>query len=82
MKSATSPYCHFGIHDQGLPAAGIVSTGWQEYCNCISVPSIAVAGEPGKRHPRRAHKPPAVSDWLNPNSLGTMSAFGYIENLA
>ena len=24
----------------------------------------------------------AVSDWLNPLSLGAMSAFGYIENLA
>ena len=28
-----------------------------------------------------AHKPQAVSDWLNPNCLGTMSAFGYVENL-
>ena len=24
------------------------------------------------------HKPQAVSDWLNPPSSGTMSAFGYI----
>ena len=24
----------------------------------------------------------AVSDWLNPHSLGTMSAVGYIENVA
>ena len=30
----------------------------------------------------RAHKQEAVSDWLNPHSLGTMSAFGCIENLA
>ena len=29
-----------------------------------------------------AHKQEAVSDWLNPYSLGTMSAFGCIENLA
>ena len=49
---------------------------------CISLPSIAVAGEPGKRHSRRAHEPQADSDWLDPNYLGTMSAFGYIDNLA
>ena len=30
----------------------------------------------------RAHKPQAVSDWLNTDSLGTISAFGYIDNLA
>ena len=42
-------------------------------------PSLAVAGEHRKRHAMRAHKPQAVSDWLNPHSLGTMSAFGYIE---
>ena len=48
------------------------------------LPSLAVADEPGKRHSRRAraHKAQAVCDWLNPNSLGTMSAFGYIENFA
>ena len=41
-------------------------------------------GEYGKRHAVHAHrpKPQAVSDWLNPHSLGTMSAFGCIENLA
>ena len=48
----------------------------------ISSPSFAVADEHGKRHTMRAHKPQAVSDWLNPLSLGTMSAFVYIENLA
>ena len=41
-----------------------------------------VAGEHGKRHTTHVHFPEAVSDWLNPLSLGTMSAFGYIENLA
>ena len=40
------------------------------------------AGKHGKRHAIRAHKPQAVSDWLNPHSFGTMSAFGCIENLA
>ena len=59
--------------------------------NCASVmtkilrlysPSLAVAGEPGKRHNVRAHEPEAVSDWLNPFSLGTMSASAYIVNLA
>ena len=39
---------------------------------CISSPSLAVAGEHGKRHARQAHKPKAVSDWLNPHTLGTM----------
>ena len=38
----------------------------------ISSPSLAVAGEHGKRHARPAHKPKAVSDWLNQQSLGTM----------
>ncbi len=44
-----------------------------------------MAGEPGKRHDVRAHYPElaeAVSDWLNPLSLGTMSASAYIDNLA
>ena len=41
-----------------------------------------MAGEHGKRHTMRTHLPKAVSDWLNPLSLGTMSASGYIENLA
>ena len=35
-----------------------------------------------KSHATRAHRQEAVSDWLNPHSLGTMSAFGCIENLA
>ena len=39
-------------------------------------------GEPGKRHDVRAHQPEAVSVWLNPLSLGTMSASAYIDNLA
>ena len=38
--------------------------------------------EPGKHHALRAHIPEAASDWLNPLSLGTMSASAYIENLA
>ena len=38
--------------------------------------------EPGKRHDVRAHMPEAATDWLNPLSLGTMSASAYIENLA
>ena len=41
-----------------------------------------VAMEPGKRHALRAHIPEAATDWLNPLSLGTMSASAYIENLA
>ena len=49
---------------------------------CISYPSLAIAGEHRKRRPPRAHKQEAVSGWLNPHPLGTMSAFGYIENLA
>ena len=38
--------------------------------------------EPGKRHALRAHIPEAATDWLNPLSLGTMSASAYIDNLA
>ena len=45
-------------------------------------PSLIVAMEPGKRHALRAHIPEAGTDWLNPLSLGTMSASAYIENLA
>ena len=41
-----------------------------------------MADEPGKRHDVRAHYTEVVSDWLNPLSLGTMSASAYIENLA
>ena len=48
----------------------------------LTSPSLAVADEHGKRHTTRAHLPEAVSDWLNRLSLGTMSASGYIENLA
>ena len=54
----------------------------KKYCVCISSPSLAIAGEHRKRHTTRAHKPQSVSDWLNLYSLGTMSAFGCIENLA
>ena len=38
--------------------------------------------EAGKRHALRAHMPGAATDWLNPLSLGTMSASAYIDNLA
>ena len=41
-----------------------------KYYVCISSPSIAIAGEIGKRHKTCAHKQEAVSDWLNPHSLG------------
>ena len=34
------------------------------------------------RHCRHEHELQSASDWLNLHSLGTMSAFGYIENLA
>ena len=41
-----------------------------------------MAGEPGKRHDVRAYLAEAVSVWLNPLSLGTISASAYTENLA
>ncbi len=47
---------------------------------CHGGPRAAV--EHGKRHVLRAHMPEAATDWLNPLSFGTMSASGYIENLA
>ena len=54
----------------------------KKYLVCISSPSLAITDEPGNRHATRARRQEAVSDWLNPHSLGTMSAFGCIENLA
>ena len=51
---------------------------WQECGICKSLPSLIVAGEPGKRHALRAHMPEADTDWLNLLSLGTMSASAYI----
>ena len=39
----------------------------------ISSPSLAIVGKHGKRHAMPAHKPHAVSDWLNPLSFGTIS---------
>ena len=57
--------------------------------NCVSVMtkmlpslSLARAGEPDKRHNVCGKLLEAVSDWLNPFSLGTMSASANIENLA
>ena len=57
------------------------------YCVCVMTkilrsPSLAIAFEHRKRYSSRVHKEEAVSDWLNPHPLGTMSAFGCIENLA
>ena len=43
----------------------------------MSLPCLAIDGEPGKRHARRANKLQVDSDWL-----GILSAFSYIENLA
>ena len=43
-------------------------------------PSLAIAGEHRKRHTTCVHRQEAVSDWLNPHYLGTMSTFGCIEN--
>ena len=51
----------------------------KKYCVCRSSPFLAIAREHRTRHASRAHKQGAVSDWLNPHSLGTMSAFGCIE---
>ena len=41
-----------------------------------------MAGEPGKRHNVRSHNAKDFFDWLNPLSLGTMSASAYIEKVA
>ena len=52
---------------------------------CITSLSLAMAGQPEKRHNMRAQQQDSVSDWLNqtrPFSLGTMSASAYIENAA
>ena len=62
--------------------ANCVSVMKKKCCLCFTSPSLAMAGEPGKRHDVRAHYPEVVSDWLNPLSLWTMSASAYIDNLA
>ena len=46
----------------------------------LSSPFLAVAGKHGKLYAMRVHNPQAISDRLNQHSLGTVSAFGYIEN--
>ena len=43
---------------------------------------LAIAAEHRKCHAARANEREVVSDWLNPHSLGTMSAFGCIEHFA
>ena len=53
-----------------------------EECCIFSSPSLAVAGEHGKRHAMPAHNMQAVHDWLNPQSLGTISEVGSIANVA
>ena len=47
----------------------------------LNSPSLAMTGQPEKRRNVRAQQQEAVSDWLNPFSLGIMSASAYIENL-
>ena len=71
---------HSQVESTTWPLVGTTCPVGTEYT--ISLPSLAVASEPGKRHARRANKLQVDSDWLNPNSLGIMSAFSYIENLA
>ena len=41
-----------------------------------------MTGQLEKRHNVRAQQQDAISDWLKPLSLGTMSAFAYIDNVA
>ena len=48
----------------------------------VTSQSLAMADQPEKRHNVRVQQQEAVSDWLNPFSLGTMSAPTYIENVA
>ena len=51
-------------------------------CLCITSLSLAMVGEPGKRHNVHAQQQEVLLDWLNQFSLGTMSGSAYIENLA
>ena len=46
----------------------------------LTSPSLPMEDEPGKRHDVRVRirRNSVVSDWLNPLSLGTMSASAYI----
>ena len=84
-RSERSYYCYIHVPTfcivwllHNLSLGGQLCLVMTKYCVCIS----SIAGEPGKRHSTRVHKQEAVSDWLNPHSLGTMSAFGCIDNLA
>ena len=69
---------HSGTFNVWLPQ----SSTRLECCIVISSQSLAVAGYHGKRHAMPMQKPQALSDWLNTHSLGTISAFGSIANLA
>ena len=56
-------------------------------CLCIISPSLAMEGQPEKRHNvRGAQQQEDVSDWLTPFPSillkGNMSASAYIENVA
>ena len=79
MKSTISPYCHFGMHDQGPPAARLTCAAYIDdknvfLCDGKIASFVQVAMEPGKRYALRAYMPEAATDWLNQLSLGTMSA--------
>ena len=51
--------------DVKLFLRNVKNVAFDQYLDVVGV------GEPGKRHARRAHKAQVVSDWLNPNSLGS-----------
>ena len=66
----------------GVSSLQVFLDFWNLFNFAKPLSSPSLAGEHGKRHDTRAHNQEAVSDWLNPHSLGTMSASGCMENLA
>ena len=88
-RSERSYYCYIHMPTFCIVLLLRITLVWMANCVCVmtkllrlSSPSLAIAGEHRKRPNTRAHKQEVVSDWLNPHSLGTMSALWCIENLA
>ena len=55
----------FGRYVTWLWMANCVSVMTKKCCLCIISPSLAMEGQPEKRHNVRAQQQEAVSDWLN-----------------
>ena len=66
VASTCSRSVEFGRYITSLWMANCVSVMTKKCCLCIISPSLAMEGQPEKRHSVRAQQQEAVSDWLNP----------------